>query len=167
MIYSRPIRTLAACDGRYPTEAEEGAVLSWAGSLPKRLQAANIISQKEDEIVRESIEYVKARYPRVGAQHDRNYEKAERDTQLLLRYAVQGMVVDDAEMPREKVYVWYGVIVRGLGLTPALLRDACEGVTEACRGHLAPDVFAVAEPYLRRMADDVSAFPEPTKPAVH
>lgn len=167
MIYSLPIRTLADCDGRYPTPAEEEAVLAWAAGAPKRLQAANLIAQKETEIVREAIAYMKPRYPRFGILHERAYEKGERDLQLCLRYAVQGMVLDDPEMPREKLFVWYGTIIRSLGLTPEFTRESCEAVFEACTRYLPGDVFAVAEPYLRRMVEDVSDFSEPNKPAVN
>ncbi|MGL4422410.1 MAG: hypothetical protein ACRCZF_17200 [Gemmataceae bacterium] len=167
MIYSKPIKTLANCDGRYPTEAEEGAVLNWAYSLPKRLQAANQLAQKEQDIVREAIDEMKPMYPRFPAQHDRAYEKGARDLQLVLRYAVQGMIVDDADMPQEKLFIWYGTIIRGLGLTPQFTRDSCQAVYAACRRHLSEELFEVASPYLRRMVDDVPAFPEPMKPAVH
>jgi hypothetical protein len=167
MIYSKPIRTLAACEGRYPTDEEEGAVLSWAGSLGKRLQAANLVSQKETDIVREAINVMKPRYPRFGPQHERAYEKGERDLQLLLRYAVQAMVVDDADMPQEKLYVWYGTIIRSLGLTPQFTKDSCKSVFEACRNQLPSEAFNIAEPYLQRMIDDVAAFPEPMKQAVN
>jgi hypothetical protein len=167
MIYSSPIRTLASTAGRYPTEAEERTVLAWAQSLPERLRAVNQIAQKEADIVRETIEEMKPRYPRFGPQHERAYEKGARDMQLLLRYAAQTMVVDDADMAPDKLYVWYGTIVRSLGITPQFMKDACETMVEACRRNLNPDVFHVAEPYLNRMAADVPAYPEPMKPAVH
>lgn len=167
MIYSRPIKTLAGCTGRYPTDAEETAVLEWAASAPRRLQAANLIAQKEQQIVHEAIEYMKPRYPRFGAQHERAYEKGERDLQLVLRYAVQGMVLDDADMPQEKLFVWYGTIIRSLGLTPEFTRDSCQAVVQGCRRHLPSETFAVAEPYLERMAADVPNYPAPMKPAVN
>jgi hypothetical protein len=166
VLYSLPLKTLAACDGRYPTAAEEAAVTDWAASVPKRMQAANVLAQKEPQIVREAIEFMKPRYPRFGALHERAYEKGERDLGLCLRYAVQGMVAADPEMPRDKLFVWYGTIIRGLGLTPGYTRESCQAMYDACSGHLSPDLFAVAEPYLKRMVDDISTFPEPMKPAV-
>lgn len=166
MLYTLPLKTLAACAGRYPTAEEESAVLGWASGLPKRIQVANLIAQKEATIVREAIEAMKPRYPRFGAQHERAYEKGERDLGLCLRYAVQGMIAEDPEMPREKMFVWYGTIIRSLGLTPKYAREACRAVVEACRRALPPESFPLAEPYLNRMVDDVSNFPEPMKPAV-
>jgi hypothetical protein len=165
--YSSVLKTLAACDGRYPTEAEEIACLTYAQSLPKRLQAANLIGQKESEIVREAIEEMKPRYPRFLALHERAYEKGARDMELCLRYTVQGMVVNDPDMPKEKLFVWYGTIIRSLGLTPQYAREACQAVHDACRRNLPPEAFATADPYLARMVEDVSNFPEPMKPAIN
>jgi hypothetical protein len=167
MIYSRPIRTLAAVNGRYPTEDEKTTCLEWAESLPERLRAANLLAAKEAEIVREAIDEMKPMYPRFAAQHERAYEKGARDLGLLIRYAVQGMIVDDADMPKEKLFVWYGTIIRSLGLTPQFTQDSCSAVYDAARRQLPPDIFAVAEPYLARMVQDVPAFPEPMKPAVN
>ena len=167
MTYSRPIRVLADTAGRYPTAEEASECLAWGESLPERLRSSNLLAAKEADIVREAIEEMKPKYPRFGAQHDRAYEKGARDLGLLLRYAVQGMIVDDAEMPKEKLFVWYGTIIRSLGLTPQYAKEACQAVYDAARRHIAPDAFNVAEPYLARMVDDVSAFPEPMKPAVN
>lgn len=167
MIYSKPIRTLAGCTGRYPTAAERKACTDWADSLPERLRAANLLAAKEADIVREAIDEMKPMYPRFAAQHERAYEKGARDLGLLIRYAVQGMIVDDVEMPKDKLFVWYGTIIRSLGLTPQFTKDSCGAVYDAARRLLPPDVFSVAEPYLARMVEDVPAFPEPMKPAVN
>lgn len=167
MPYSRPIRTLAGADGRYPTAAEEQDVLDWAASVPRRLQAANLIAQKEAEVVREAIDRVRPRYQNFAPQHDRAWEKANRDMGLALRYAVQGMIADDADMPDDKLLAWLGTIVRATGHTPALFHDCYSAVVAGLRQQLPPDVFALAEPYLDRMLRDMSGFPEPMKPAVN
>lgn len=167
MIYSRPIKTLAGCTGRYPTAAEQEAVLDWASSVPRRLQAANLIAQKEQQIVREAVEAMQPRYPKFSPQHDRAWDKATRDMGLVLRYAVQAMIVDDSDMANDKLYIWLGTIVRSTGHTPQLFRDCYAAVIAGCRKHLPEDAYEVAEPYLQRAADDMSAFGEPTKQAVN
>jgi hypothetical protein len=166
VIYSAPIRTLAGCDGRYPTLEEESACMAYAASLPARLRVADLISQKEAEIVRYAIDHLKRHYPRFAPQHDRAWEKASRDMTLHLRYAVQAMVVDDLEMPKDKLYVWITTIVRGTGHTPQIMRDGIGAMVEACQRLLPADAMAIAEPYLHRMVHDLSDFPEPMKPAV-
>lgn len=167
MLYSLPIKTLAACDGRYPSAEEERVVLDWAASVPKRLQAANLLAQKEAQIVREAIEQVKPRYPRFAPQHDRAWEKAARDMSLALRYAIHGMVLGDADAPNEKVFVWLCTIVRGTGHTPQLFRDVYGAVVAAAGRHLPPDLFDRARPHLERMAADLSNFAEPVLQAVN
>jgi hypothetical protein len=167
MIYSRPIRTLAGTTGRYPTAAEEAAVLDWAASAPRRLQAANLIAKHEAQIVREAVDSMQPRYPRFAPQHDRAWEKANRDMGLVLRYAVQAMIADDSDMANDKLFVWLGTLVRATGHTPQLFRDCYAAVVENCRRHLPADAFDLAEPYLQRAADDMAAFGEPTKQAVN
>lgn len=166
MIYSPPVRTLARCTGRYPTESEEQEFLDFADAMPKRLQVANLLAQKEAEIVRAAVDEMRVQYPRFAPQHDRAWDKAGRDMGLVLRYAAQGMIVADAEMPKDKLFVWLGTIVRGTGHTPAFFRDCYTAVVSACRRVLPPDSFAVAESHLQRMLDDMSSFPDPLKPAV-
>jgi hypothetical protein len=166
MIYSLPIRTLAGCEGRYPTDEEEGMILGWAGSVHRRLHAANIIAAQERDLVRVAIEKMKQQYTHFASLHERAFEKGERDLQLLLRYVVQGMIVDDPDMPRDKLFIWYGTIIRSLGLTPKFTRDACEALYRACEKSLPEEAYETAKPYLKRMVEDVPDFPEPDRPAV-
>jgi hypothetical protein len=77
------------------------------------------------------------------------------------------MMCDDPDMPNDKLYVWLGTLVRGLGHTQQIFRDCFNALIENCRATLPPDVFELAEPYLERMRDDMSAFPEPMKQTVN
>ena len=166
MIYSPPVRTLARCAGRYPTESEEQEFLDFADAMPKRLQAANLLAQKESEIVRHAIDALRQKYTRFASQHDRAWDKGTRDLGLYIRYAAQGMIADDPEMPKDKMFAWVRTIVRGTGHTPEFVRDGVTYMVDACRRLLPADAFATADPYLQRMIEDLSDFPEPMKPAV-
>lgn len=166
MLYSPLVRTLARCGGRYPTEEEEQTCMAYADSLPKRLQVAGLITQKESELVRVAIDEMRVKYPRFAPQHDRAWDKAGRDMGLVLRYAVQGMIADDPDMPNEKIFVWLGKIVRSTGHTPQLFLDCYTAIVDGCRRQLPRDAFHVAQPYLNRMLHDMSSFSEPMKPAV-
>ncbi|MBA4187535.1 MAG: hypothetical protein C0467_05895 [Planctomycetaceae bacterium] len=167
VIHSLPIKTLAACDGRYPTPDEERSILDWAASVPKRLQAANLIAQKETEIVREAIEQMKPRYSRFAPQHDRAWDKAARDMALVLRYTVQGMIVDDGDMPSAKVFVWVRSLLRGTGHTPQLIRDMYGAMIEATRRQLPADLIERVQPHLERMIVEMCNFAEPMQQAVN
>jgi hypothetical protein len=167
MLYSLPLKTLAGCSGRYPTAAEEEAVLGYAASVPARLKAANAFAQKDQAIVRAALELVKPKYPRFAPQHDRTWDKTFRDVLLLSRYAIQGMVADDTAMPDDKLYVWLGTIMRGHGMTQELIRDCLAAVAEVAPRQLPADAAALAGDYLSRLVEDMSNFQDPLKPAVH
>lgn len=161
------MKILNQCDSRYPTREEEETVLAYAESVPRRLQAARQVEQHEEEMVRESIDGMKRRYARFHSLHDRGWEKSFRDMQLCLRYAVQGMLVEDEVMPRDKLFAWLCTIVKGMGMTPQFSRDCYEMLHDSARKKLPAESFALLEPYLKRLTADMSNFPEPSRPAVN
>jgi len=165
-VYSKVIKTLNGLDSRYPTKEEEQTILGWASSLPRRLQVADLVQKHEERLVSESIEEMKRRYPRFHPLHDRGWEKSNRDMQLVLRYAVQGMVADDADMPRDKLFAWLCTIIKGMGMTTQFSRDSYVILTERLRKHLPADAFATLEPYMARVTEDMSTYLEPSRPAV-
>ncbi len=111
-MYSQLMNIVNASDSRYLTASEQEQVLAYVQSVPKRLQAARAVELKEEEIVNRVIAEMKKRYPSFIALHDRAWEKGYRDIQLVLRYIVQGMIVDDATMPAEKLFIWFRSISR-------------------------------------------------------
>ncbi|MBL8794012.1 MAG: hypothetical protein JNM56_08905 [Planctomycetia bacterium] len=165
-MYSRIMNVLNGLDSRYPTSEEEQEVLAYAESLPRRLDAANVVQQLEAQLIQEAIEQMKRRYPRFVTLHDRGWEKSYRDMQLCLRYAVQGMIVEDSEMPRRKLFIWLGTIIKAMGMTPKFAQDSYEILYEVSRQRLPAEVFALMEPYLKQLIVDMSSFLEPSKPAV-
>jgi hypothetical protein len=165
-MYSRILKIINASDGRYLTPAEQEQVLAYVHSVPKRLQAARTVEHKETEIVQRVVEQMKARYPTFMRLHDRAWEKGFRDIQLVLRYVVQAMLVDDTAMPAEKLYVWFRSIAAAVGMTPQFMRDAYSLLGEACRQGLPAESFGLMEPYLRDATEVLSDFPEPYRPAV-
>jgi len=165
-MYSRIMNILNGLDSRYPTREEEQEVLIYAQSLPRRLNAANTVQQLEPQLIQDAIEQMKRRYPRFVTLHDRGWEKSYRDMQLCLRYAVQGMIVEDSEMPRRKLFIWLGTIIKAMGMTPKFSQDSYEALHDAGRQRLPAEVFTLMEPYLKQLINDMSSFQEPSKPAV-
>jgi len=161
------MKLLNDCDSRYPTREEEETILAYAASVPQRLQTAALIEKHEEELVGASIEGMRRRYARFHSLHDRGWEKSHRDMQLCLRYAVQGMLVEDVEMPRDKLFAWLCTIVKGMGMTPQFSRDCYEMLYDNARKKLPEENFALVEPYLKRLTADMSDFPEPSRPAVN
>jgi hypothetical protein len=165
-MYSQIMNVLNGIDGRYPTAEEEKTVLGYAESLPRRLKAANTVQHIEQQLIQDSIEEMKRRYPRFVTLHDRGWEKSYRDMQLCLRYAVQGMVVEDMQMPRRKLFIWLGTIIKAMGMTPQFSRDSYEILSDECKKRLPAEAFNLLEPYLKQLIVDMSDFLEPSKPAV-
>jgi hypothetical protein len=165
-MYSQLMTIINASDSRYLTPAEQERVLAYVQTVPKRLQAARAVEQKEEEIVNRVIVEMKKRYPTFTALHERAWEKGFRDVQLVLRYIVQGMIVDDAAMPADKLFVWFRSIAAALGMTPGFMRDTYDLLCESCRESLPADAFPLLEPHLRGAAEVLSDFPEPYRPAV-
>lgn len=165
-MYSRIMTVINASDSRYLTAPEQEQLLAYAASLPKRLQAARAVEQKEDEIVNRVIVEMKKRYPNFPALHERAWEKGFRDVQLVLRYIVQGMIVDDAAMPAQKLLFWCRSLSASAGITPRFMRDTYELLTDSVRQSIPQDAFALLESHLRAATEVLSEIPEPYRPAV-
>ncbi|MBY0526794.1 MAG: hypothetical protein K2R98_25605 [Gemmataceae bacterium] len=165
-MYSLIMKTLNGIDSRYPTREEEQLVLGWAESLPRRLQAAQTVQQTETAIIAASIEEMKRRWPRFQPLHDRGWEKSQRDMQLCLRYSVQAMLVEDADMPRDKLFIWLGTVVKAMGMTTQFVRDSYTILKDQCRKQLPADAYRMMETYLDRLIQDMTCFLEPSRPAV-
>ncbi|MFN4258788.1 MAG: hypothetical protein ACK4RK_05790 [Gemmataceae bacterium] len=165
-MYSCLLKIINPTDGRYLTPVEQNQVLAYAKSVPSRLLAARHVEQKEEEIINTVLERMKPRYPNFTGQHDRAWEKGFRDMQLVLRYIVQGMLLDDLDAASEKLLFWFRTIVASVGMTPQFMRDHYHTLRDVCQQRLPAESFALLEPHLNRAAEVLSDFPEPYRPAV-
>jgi len=165
-MYSQLMKTLNASDGRYLTREEQEHVLAYCQSMPKRLQASAMVEQKELEIVHTVIEAMKRRYANFANLHDRAWEKGQRDVQLVLRYNVQGMIMDDFDMASDKLLFWFRTIVASTNMTPQFVRETYTFLREACKQKLPADIYSLLAPHLERTIEVMSDFPEPHRPAV-
>ncbi len=165
-MYSKMMKTLNNSDSRYLTREEQEEVLAYTTSVPKRLQAASQVEQKEMEIVQAVVEQMKRRYTNFQNLHDRAWDKAIRDIQLVLRYNAQGMVMDDLDMAADKLLFWFRTIIASVGMTPQFARDTYTFMHDACKQKLPADAFALLQPHLKKTIEVMSDFPEPYKPAV-
>lgn len=165
-MYSRVMKLLNESDGRYLTPAEQAVVLEYARSLPKRFQAARQVEGVEQDAIDQSLAALKRLYPKFADLHPQAWEKATRDMQLVGRFAVQGMLADDLELPADKLYKWMITMLRSVGLTPRFVRDCYQGLRDAYRAKLPADAYGLLEPHLSRAVRDLTAFQEPAVPAV-
>lgn len=165
-MYSRMMQTLNATDSRYPNAQEQEEIMGYLTSVPKRMQAMRQVEQKELEMVNQAVAEMKKRYPNFANLHDRAWDKAVRDMQLILRYNVQGMLMDDPEMASEKLFFWFRTIVASVGMTPKFMHDTYTLLRDACKQKLPADAFQLLEPHLERTIEVLSDIPEPHRPAV-
>jgi hypothetical protein len=156
----------AESEGRYLNDEEKGKITSYITDFQQRLKIAEMIEEAEDGAVRFCIDNTRKRYPNFDKYHDKAWAKAFRDVQLTTRYATQAMLLDDARILEDKLLFWLRTILAGLNFTPEFNRDTYTYLTEGFRQALPPDAFAQFDPYLARVVEIMSSFPEPATPAV-
>ena len=160
------IEMLQAADGRYLTREEQQTMLRWSEGLSARFQAATFIAAKEDVMVKEVIELLKAKYPNMGRYHADGWEKGYRDMQLVLRYMVRAMILEDVQDLDDKLLYWFRTILRAVNLTPKFIKDAYELLRQVCQRQLPADVFQRLDPVIVHTISVLSDFPEPHIAAV-
>ncbi|MBY0522996.1 MAG: hypothetical protein K2R98_06340 [Gemmataceae bacterium] len=165
-MYSRMMQIINASDSRYLTAQEQEQVMAYCASMPKRFQVSRLVEQKETEIVNQVIAELKKRYANFPNLHDRAWEKGFRDLQLVLRYIVQGMLMDDLDMAADKLLYWFRTIVASAGMTPRFMRDTYTLLRDASKQKLPPDAYQMLETHLNRTIEIMADIPEPYKPAV-
>jgi hypothetical protein len=165
-MFSRPAKILNACDSRYLNKEETDALLAYTNSVPKRLAAAKAVEQKEREAVQWTLDELKKKYPNFAGQHDRGWEKGFRDMQLVTRYLVQGMLMDDLDVASEKLLYWMRTITACFGLTQQFHRDSYTLLRDAFKARLPADAYALMAPHFERTIEVLTDIPEPYKPAV-
>ncbi len=124
---NRDIETmLTASEGRYPTRAEQAILRGWAIRLDVRLAAIEDLKDHEDEIVRATMNDVLKAYPDLEKRMPTARETGIRDIKLVLRYCAQALIRDDIAYLDDSLLIWMATILRGLGLSPAFIRDTYE-----------------------------------------
>jgi len=164
--YSRLLKVVNNSDSRYLDASEQNEVLSYASSIPARLDTMRQTERLEAEVVREAIDQIRRRYPRFEMFHERGWEKGVRDMQLILRQIVQSMLLDDSEVGEDKLYVWIRTILASFNFTPAIIRETYTLLKDSLRTRLTREAFALLEPHLDHAIEIMSDIPEPASPAV-
>jgi hypothetical protein len=164
--YSRLLKVINNSDDRYLDPAEQSEILGYATSLPNRLDAMRQIEGIEAEVVRETIDQIRRRYPRFEMFHERGWEKGIRDAQLVLRQVVQSMLLDDSEVGEDKTYIWNRTILASFNFTPAIIRETYTLMKETIEGRISREAFDLLEPHMNHAIETISDIPEPASPAV-
>ena len=165
-MYSRLLKIVDSTDSRFLNAEEQAAVLQYAASIPARIEASKHAERIEGEAVRVTIQHIRRRYPKFEAYHQRGWDKGARDLQLIFRYAVQAMILDDPEVAEEKLYIWIRTVLSSFNITPGFVRDSYTIFRDVLREQLPANAYSLLEPHLNHAIQVLSDFPEPALAAV-
>jgi hypothetical protein len=155
-----------ATEGRYFQPDERQALLDKAATLPLRFQAADQLQEREETIVQAVMEALQERYPESSAIKGPALAKTRHDVQLVLRFNMQAMVLDDMRWLEEKVLFWLRTILAAGNFTPQFSRDCFTLLREQVEKNINPESAALLQPYLDRNIEVLSDLPEPVAQSV-
>lgn len=143
---------LLACEGRYPTRAEQALLRDWAGRLEGRLAALEEIRQREEAIAGQTIDEVLRAYP----DFERKYKDARlscaRDLTLVLRYCAQALLRGDPQYLEDSLLTWMATILRGVGFTAQFVEDTYRTLLKTAMRELSPATGEMLRPFLEQCA---------------
>ncbi|QDV04613.1 Phycobilisome protein [Planctomycetes bacterium Poly30] len=153
-------------ENRYLTTEECRSISSYAASIPSRLAIASEVEKVETAAVRDFMDRVQKKYPRVDKFHEQAREKGERDGALTVRVITQSMVLNDMSYLDERLLFWFRTIQSSFGFTPTFIRDSYTFLKQSFLERLSMDAAKALTPYFDRVIEVLSDFPEPATPRV-
>ncbi|MDA0267617.1 MAG: phycobilisome protein [Cyanobacteria bacterium] len=105
-----------AADGRYATDAELMFFQSYLRTARLRFGLYQKLQQLESKIVQEVLAQLKSRNPTALQVGDQDLTaKWQRDTVRTLRYAAMASLIDDPDLYRERMLLWFQTVMRSFG----------------------------------------------------
>lgn len=139
---------LSACEGRYPTRAEQAMLRDWASRLDGRLAAIEEIRNREEAIVSTTVDEVLRAYPDLEKRVKNARHCCTRDESLVLRYAALAMLRGDAKYLEDALLTWLATVLRGIGFAPQFIADSYQLLIRAAARELSPPTMELLRPYL-------------------
>lgn len=139
---------LLACEGRYPTRAEQAILRDWASRLEARLAALEEVRQREEVIVGQTIDEIFRAYPDFEKRYKDARSSCTRDETLVLRYCAQAMLRGDAKYLEDSLLTWMATILRGVGFLPQFIEDTYRTMMKVAMRELSPATAELLRPYL-------------------
>lgn len=139
---------LLACEGRYPTKAEQALLRDWAAKLEGRLTALEDIRQREEAIIGQTIDEVLRAYPDFEKRYKDARQSCTRDMTLVLRYCAQAMLRNDTQYLEDSILTWMATILRGVGFTSQFVEDTYKTMLKTAMRELPPASAELLRPYL-------------------
>ncbi len=147
---------LTACEGRYPTRAEQAILRDWASRLEARLAAVEEIKQAEEAIVAQTTDEVFRSYPDFEKRYKAARQSCTRDLTLVLRYCAQAMLRGDAAYLENSLLTWMATILKGVGFTPQFILDTYETLGRVAAHELSPQTAELLRPFIELCATALS-----------
>lgn len=145
------IRTmLTACEGRYPTRAEQAMLRDWASRLDGRIAALEEIRAREDAIVGATVDDIMRRYPDLEKRIKNARQCCVRDQALVLRYCALALLRGDPRWLEDSLLTWMATILRGVGFSPPFIADSYQTLTQTAARELSPTTMEQLRPFLEQ-----------------
>lgn len=141
---------LTACEGRYPTRAEQAMLRDWASRLDGRLAAVEEIHARENAIISTTVDEVLRAYPDLEKRVKHARQCCARDLTLVLRYCTLAMLRGDAKYLEDALLTWMATILRGVGFAPQFIADTYQTLTRVAARELSPSTMEQLRSYLEQ-----------------
>jgi hypothetical protein len=139
---------LTACEGRYPTRAEQAMLRDWASRLDARLAAVEEIHTREESIVSTTVDEVLRAYPDLEKRVKNARQCCMRDESLVLRYCTLAMLRGDPKYLEDALLTWMATVLRGIGFAPQFISDTYQTLIRIAARELSPPTMELLRPYL-------------------
>ncbi len=139
---------MTACEGRYPTRAEQAMLRDWASRLDVRLAAVEEIHAHEASIVGATVDEVLRVYPDLEKRVKNARQCCIRDESLVLRYCAMALLRGDPKYLEDALLTWMATILRGIGFTPPFIADCYQMLIRSAARELSPPTMEQLRPYL-------------------
>lgn len=134
-------------ENRYLHSDEVQQIMSYAQTIPSRLNAVHDIQAKEAQICRACTDRIIKHYPNVG-KRIHGYEKTERDLILILRYCAQAYLRNDLQFLEDQLLRWLATILQAYKFGDQVLKNSYIWLKDECKTYLEVSTFQALEPYL-------------------
>jgi hypothetical protein len=139
---------MTACEGRYPTRAEQAMLRDWASRLDGRLAAVEEVRARESTIVEQAVDEVLRTYTDLEKRVKDARRSCVRDVTLVLRYATMAMLRGDPRWLEDSLLTWMATVLRGVGFVPEFIAETYQTLIRAAARELSPTVMELLRPYL-------------------
>ncbi len=144
--------------GRYATDEELRFIPEYLKTYELRLQIYQKLQEIEQLVIGQILEKIQVQDPNILRSGTTDLtSKWKRDTTLVWRYSAAAVLMDDGDMLRDRLLLWFETVVRALSVQKACY-CTYTGVQDVLKQHLTPQQYTLFLPILeldRRLLGNV------------